>query len=213
MQHRYLKMLIYFCVWMGLNILWVLRSISYLTVDSTMLVGKSIALHFAPIVGITVLLLMTLFKWRPLNLVALIWLVLATITARPPIYLLSVGMFGGILVLICDVYLTVIICNHDQPVKYVNQIAVILGIAFFLCLLSPKLSAQFASSGYSDPVTATKTEITVTKKNTNQLKTNNVTRITPRHPKIYLNGVGDINLKIRRIGIFYFSYADYVYKW
>jgi len=213
MRYRNLRIPIYFCVWMGLNILWALRAISYPTVESTMLVGKGMVLNFVPLAGITVLLLMTLFKWRPINLIALIFLILATITAKPPIYLLPVAMFGVVFVLICDAYLAVIICNHDRPAKYVNQIAVIIGVLFCLCLLSPKLSAHLASSSYADPFAAAKTEIVLTDSNVNQLKKNKLTIVTPKQPRISIKGIGNISFKIRRFGIFYVSYADYKYHW
>lgn len=215
MQNRYFKFLMYLGVWLGLNILWGLRSaILYSGVSfPTMFMGM-MALSFAPIIGVTILLLMTLFRSRKLNLVALIWMILASVTSMPPIYLLSVSMFSVVSVLVCDTYLAVIICNRDRPVKAVNQVALGLIVIFVLCLLSPEISARFAINGYSDPNTAIKTGVQLTSKNNDALQTNGLTTVTPRRPNVEISGVGNINIKIQRIGVFYFStVGNYSYDW
>lgn len=214
-QNRYLKLLLYICVWLGLNVLWELRAIIlYTGIHFPFLFMGAAALSFAPIVGITVLLLMVLFKSRKLNLAALIWLILATAAANPPIYLLSVSLFSVVTVLICNVYLTVIICNRDQPLRHANKISWTFAIIFVLCLTSPKLSARFAINGYATANTAVNTHLNLTTDHKNQLKNHGITTIAPSQPKVELSGVGDIKITITRIGILYFStIGNYSYDW
>ncbi|WP_412989245.1 hypothetical protein ACLJJ6_09685 [Pediococcus siamensis] len=215
MAQRLPRGAIFFSVWLGLTILWGLRSISaYHEIRMPLQFTSIVILNFAPIIGIMVLLLMTLFRSRKLNLTALIFLILATLTSRPPIYLLSVSLFGVPLVLICNIYLSVIICNHDQPLPVAKWVAVLIGVGFLLCLRSPQLSARFAITGYADPLTAMQTRVTVNSEAKQRLKQNGTILITPKDPEVTLSGVGKINLKVKRIGFLYFSQiGNYTYEW
>lgn len=215
MQNRYLRLLMYLGVWLGLNILWELRAtILYSGVNFPFMFMGVMVLSFAPLIGITVLLLMTLFKRRELNLTALIWLILATVASNPPIYLLSTSVFSVIAVLICNVYLAVIICNHDRSLKHTSLITWTFAVVFVLCLMSPNLSARFAINGYSTFNSALKTHIGLTTKHKNELQQRGSTTIKPHHPNIKISGVGDIDIQITRLGPFYFStIGNYVYEW